>query len=166
MSLPILSGVGRLTEAPELRFTSSGKAVCKVRLAFNSRRKNQQTNEWEDADVYYVDGSVWGEEAEHVAESLDRGHEVFVSGRLKTRQYETREGEKRTATDLAIDAIGPTLKYATAKVQKMARASGSGGRSSAPRGGSNEDPWASAAPASGFGGRPASSGFGDDNPPF
>lgn len=165
MSLPILSGVGRLTEPPELRFTPQGKAVCKLRLAFNSRRKNQQTQEWEDADVYYVDGTVWDQEAEHIAESLDKGHEVFVTGRLKTRKYETREGEKRTTTELAIDAIGPTLKYATAKVNKMARGSDSGGRSSAPAGGSDEDPWSVAAPASsGFGGQKQSS-F-DDEVPF
>lgn len=156
MSLPTLSGVGRLTDAPELRFTPSGKAVCKVRLAFNSRRKNQQTQEWEDADVYYVDGTVWDQEAEHVAESLDRGHEVYVTGRLKTRQYDDREGNKRTATDLAIDAIGPTLKYATAAVKKMAR----GSQGDAPKGGSEQDPWATSTPVNAG----QSSGFQDDAP--
>ncbi|GAA2346679.1 single-stranded DNA-binding protein [Dactylosporangium salmoneum] len=160
MSLPTLSGVGRLIDAPELRFIPSGKAMCKVRLAFNSRRKNPQTDQWEDADVYYVDGTVWGQEAEAVAESLDKGHEVFVSGRLKTRKYETREGEKRSVTELDIDAIGPTLKYATVKVTKMQR---SGGQSTGGTGfgGGGDDPWANSAPAGGS--KPSS--FGDE-PPF
>jgi single-strand DNA-binding protein len=145
MSLPALSGVGRLTDDPELRFTPSGAAVCKVRLAFNSRKK--QGDEWVDGDVFYVDGTVWKQEAEHVAESLQRGAEVFVSGRLKTRQYETREGEKRSAVELLVDAIGPTLKYATAKVQKMARSSGGGQPAQS---GGFDDPW-----ASGTGSQPA-----------
>jgi single-strand DNA-binding protein len=158
MSLPTLSGVGRLTDSPELRFTPSGKAVCKLRLAFNSRRKNPQTQEWEDGDVYYVDGSVWDQEAEHVAESLDRGHEVYVTGRLKSRQYETREGEKRTATELAIDAIGPTLKYATVKVNKIAR----GSESKAAKSGGSDDPWSTASAGS----SKASPSSFDDEPPF
>ncbi len=176
MALPILTGVGRLTEPPELKFTSSGKAVCKVRLAFNSRRKNPQTNEWEDGDVYYVDGSLWDQEAENVAESLDKGHEVLVSGRLKTRRYETQQGEKRSVSELAIDSIAPTMKYATVKVNRMERSGGGGssngtGRQSAPparsggsggdQGGYADDPWANA-------GQPAGRqqvSF-DDDPPF
>ncbi len=163
--LPTLTGVGRLTEAPELKFTSSGKAVCKVRLAFNSRRKNPQTQEWEDGDVYYVDGSLWDQEAENVAGSLDKGHEVLVTGRLKTRKYETQQGEKRSVTELAIDSIAPTMKYATVKVAKMERSGGqqgSGGgtpsRQAAPAGNSggySNDPWAN-----------AGGGFGSDEPPF
>jgi single-strand DNA-binding protein len=120
MTLPTLSGVGRLTEDPELRFTPSGKAVVKVRLAFNSRRKNPQTDQWEDGDVFFVDGTAWDREAENIAESLAKGHEVQVTGRMKTRQYE-KDGQKRFAIDLMIDAIGPTLKFATAKVEKNAR---------------------------------------------
>lgn len=138
MALPTLTGVGRLTDAPELRFTPSGKAVCRVRLAFNSRRKNPQTQEWEDGDVFYIDGSVWGDEAEHAAESLDRGMEVVVSGEPRTRQYEAKDGGKRTAIELNIRSIGPSLRYATAKVQKMSRNSGGGSA-----GGGTADPWAS-----------------------
>jgi single-strand DNA-binding protein len=146
MSLPTMTGVGRLIEAPELRFTSSGKAVAKVRLAFNSRRKNPQTQEWEDGDTYFVDGSVWDQEAENIAESLNKGDEVLVTGLLKTRKYETREGEKRSTTELAIQSIGPSLKYATAKVQKMSRSGAQQGSSGGQRQ-TADDPWSSAAPA-------------------
>lgn len=153
MSLPTITGVGRLIEAPELRFTTSGKAVAKVRLAFNSRRKNPQTQEWEDADVCYVDGTVWDKHAENVAESLDKGDEVVVTGLLKTRKYETKEGEKRSVTELAIQSIAPSLAYATAKPQRMQRSQGGQQRQA------NDDPWSTAAPASG-------GGFADDSPPF
>ncbi len=158
MSLPTMSGTGRLIEDPELRFTPGGKAVAKVRLAFNSRKQNPETKEWEDGDVYFVDGTIWGQEAEHVAESLQRGVEVVVTGQLKTRKYETREGEKRSTTDLAIFSIGPSLKYATAKVQKMTR-SGSG---SAPQGGGFDDPWSSGQPAT----ADTSRASGGGEPPF
>lgn len=130
MSLPTLTGVGRLVDDPELRFTPQGKAVAKVRLAFSSRKRND-AGEWVDADKYFVDGTVWEQLAENVAESLTKGVEVFVSGRLKQRQYEDNDGNKRTAYDLMVDAIGPTLRYATAKVTKATRSdnstSGSGG---------------------------------------
>lgn len=162
MSLPTMTGTGRLIDDPELRFTPSGKAVAKVRLAFNSRKKNQQTGEWEDDKAFFVNGTVWGQEAENIAESLQRGHEVVVTGRLETRSYETREGEKRSVVELSIDSIGPTLKYATAKVQKMSRSS-SGGGSSAPSGGGFDDPWATGAPATADTQR--ASNF-DDEPPF
>lgn len=173
MSLPNLTGVGRLIDAPELRFTPSGKAVCKVRLAFNSRRKNPQTEQWEDADVYFVDGSLWDQEAENVAQSLDKGHEVLVTGRLKTRKYETKEGEKRSVTELAIDSIAPTMKYATVTVKKLDRSGGgnNGGGGSQPRqqqsGGYADDPWGSSAPAAAPAGASAGrqSSF-DDQPPF
>lgn len=162
MSLPNLTGVGRLIDAPELRFTPSGKAVCKVRLAFNSRRKNPQTEQWEDADVYFVDGSLWDQEAENVAQSLDKGHEVLVTGRLKTRKYETKEGEKRSVTELAIDSIAPTMKYATVAVKKLDRSGGNnGGQDRQPvaaRSGAkpaDPDPWGG---SGGFG--------GGEEPPF
>ncbi|MFG1659042.1 single-stranded DNA-binding protein [Micromonospora chersina] len=158
MTLPTLSGVGRLTEDPELRFTPNGKAVVKVRLAFNSRRKNPQTDQWEDGDVFFVDGTAWDREAENIAESLAKGHEVFVTGRMKTRQYE-KDGQKRFATDLMIDAIGPTLKFATAKVDKNARDNNSGGG----RNGGG-DPWATAAPTPG--GARTGGGNWDEEPPF
>lgn len=160
MSLPMMSGTGRLIDDPELRFTPSGKAVAKVRLAFNSRRKNPQTNEWEDGDVFFVDGTVWGQEAENLAESLSRGVEVVVIGRLKTRKYETREGEKRSVVELAVDSIGPTLKYATAQVRRMDRKSQDGGAPSA----GFDDPWATGTPAGG--GADRSVGDFDSEPPF
>lgn len=157
MSLPTLCGTARLIADPELRFSPGGVAVCKIRLAFNSRKKDD-SGQWVDADSYFVDGTVFKQEAENCAESLTKGMEVAVVGRLKTRQYETREGEKRSTTDLIIDSIGPTLKFATAKVQKMSRSTGGG---STPSGGGFDDPWASAAPAAGS---PASD-F-DSEPPF
>jgi len=157
MSLPTITGVARLTDDPELRYGASGVAVCKVRLAFNSRKKDE-SGQWVDADVFFVDGTVFNQEAEHVAESLQRGHEVVVTGRLKTRRYETKEGEKRSVVELTIDGIGPALKFATATVNKMQRSSD--GKAAA--GGSKDDPWASPAPG------PAHSGGGnfDEEPPF
>jgi single-strand DNA-binding protein len=155
-----MTGVGRLVDDPELRFTSSGKAVARVRLAFSSRKKNPTTNEWEDGDKFFVDGTVWDQEAENVAESLTKGTEVHVTGRLKQRQYETREGEKRTAIDLQVDSIGPTLKYATAKVQKMQRSSGGAQGRANPGVPGDGDPWSVAA-------APVNAGsFADDQPPF
>jgi single-strand DNA-binding protein len=166
MSLPVISGVARLTDDPELRYAASGIAICKVRLAFNSRKKDNSGN-WVDGDVFFVDGTVFKEEAEHVAESLQRGLEVTVVGRLKTRRYETKEGEKRSVVELMIDGIGPALKYATANVQKMQR----GSVGSAPPGGSADDPWATSAPASSGSNRTADSvlgqpGDGTDEPPW
>ena len=159
MSLPTMSGVARLIDDPELRFSPSGTAVCKVRLAFNSRKRDESGN-WVDGDSFFVDGTVFKQEAENVAESLHKGTEVAVTGRLKTRRYETREGEKRSVVELVIDAIGPTLKYATVKVSKLDRSNGNSG-GGASQGGGFDDPWASSTPA------PASgSNFDDSEPPF
>lgn len=163
MSLPTMSGVARLIDDPELRFGPSGTAICKVRLAFNSRKKDESGN-WVDADVFFVDGTVFKQEAENVAESLRKGCEVTVTGRLKTRKYETREGEKRSAVELMIDAIGPTLKYATAQVKKLDRSggntSGFGGSANGGQGGGFDDPWATNSAPDGGG-----SNF-DEEPPF
>ncbi|MEU7170353.1 single-stranded DNA-binding protein [Micromonospora tulbaghiae] len=161
MSLPPIFGTARLLDDPELRFGASGVAVCRVRLAFNSRRKNQETGQWEDSDTLFVDGTVFRQEAEHVAESLTRGMEVIVYGRIKTEQYETREGEKRSATKLMIDGIGPSLKFATAKVQKMSRSGGDRGQQSG-GGFGGDDPWQTAAPTPS---RSNGGGF-DVEPPF
>ncbi|SCL12810.1 single-stranded DNA-binding protein [Micromonospora inyonensis] len=155
MSLPVISGVARLTDDPELRYAASGTAVCKLRLAFNSRKKNDSTGQWEDGDTFFVDGTVFNQEAEHAAESLQRGLEVVVTGRLKTRRYETKEGEKRSVVELMVDGIGPALKFATATVNKMQRSGGSTGTRPAP---AADDPWATAPPA----GRNSR----DDIPPF
>jgi len=159
--------VGNLTDDPELRFTPSGAAVAKFRIASTPRFLDKQTNEWKDGEPLFLSCNVWRQAAEHVAESLQRGARVIVTGRLRQRSYETREGEKRTVMELEVDEIGPSLRYATAKVQKMARSSGNGGFGSGGssggggRGGdSADDPWASAAPAGG------SSGSFDEEPPF
>ena len=158
--------VGNLTDDPELRFTPSGAAVAKFRVASTPRFMDKQTNEWKDGEPLFLTCNVWRQAAEHVAESLQRGARVIVTGRLRQRSYETREGEKRTVMELEVDEIGPSLRYATAKVQKMARSSGNGGFGSGggSRGGGGgdiaDDPWASAAPAGG------SSGSFDEEPPF
>jgi single-strand DNA-binding protein len=166
-----LTVIGNLTDDPELRFTPSGAAVAKFRVASTPRVMDRQTNEWKDGEPLFLSCTVWRQAAENVAESLVRGSRVIVSGRLKQRSYETREGEKRTVFELEVDEIGPSLRYATAKVQKMSRSSGggggfgssNGGGGSGGGGGFNDDPWASAAPAKTGGG--SSSSF-DDEPPF
>lgn len=155
MALPTLSGTARLVGDPELRFAPSGMAVCTVQLAFNSRKLNRQTNEWEDDAVFFVRGTAFKELAENIAESLAKGSEVVVSGRLKTERYETREGEKRSATALMLDSIGPSLRYAIAAPKKAGRSSGST---------SADDPWGSAPPASQPTG--GNAGYDDDPPPF
>ncbi|MGE5830757.1 MAG: single-stranded DNA-binding protein [Micromonosporaceae bacterium] len=157
--------VGNLTDDPELRFTSSGAAVAKFRVASTPRFLDKTTNEWKDGEPLFLSCTVWRQAAENAAESLQRGARVIVTGRLRQRSYETREGEKRTVIELEVDEIGPSLRYATAKVQKMSRSSGGGfgaggGAGAGAGGGGNfDDPWASATPAGG------SSNF-DEEPPF
>jgi single-strand DNA-binding protein len=174
--------VGNLTDDPELRFTPSGAAVAKFRIASTPRTMDRQSGEWKDGEPLFLACNVWRDAAEHVAESLQRGARVIVQGRLRQRSYETREGEKRTVYELEVDEIGPSLRYATAKVQKMSRSGGGGGggfgasgggsgggRSQQGGGGNFDDPWATAAPASGSrpagGGASGNSNF-DDEPPF
>lgn len=118
MSLPSLNGVARLIEDPELRFGANGKAIAKVRLAFNSRKKDQASGEWVDSDSFFIDGKAFDQAAENIAGSLTRGMEVVVSGRLRTEKWESKEGEKRSAPALMIDSIGPSLRFATAAVTK------------------------------------------------
>ncbi|MEU8682931.1 single-stranded DNA-binding protein [Streptomyces sp. NPDC048611] len=155
MSLPALSGTARLIDDPELRYGASGSAVVKVRLAFNSRKKGQN-GQWVDDATFFVNGKAFGQAAENIAESLQRGMEVVVSGRMKTESWETKAGEKRSETALLVDSIGPSLRNATAQVSK---AGGSGqGRQQvqearrAQGAVSADDPWASSAgPAQGYG---------------
>jgi single-strand DNA-binding protein len=161
--------IGNLTDDPELRFTPSGAAVAKFRVASTPRTLDRASGEWKDGEPLFLACSVWRQAAENVAESLQRGSRVIVSGRLRQRSYETKEGEKRTVYELEVDEIGPSLRYATAKVQKMSRSSGGGGgygSSSGGQGGgggfSNDDPWATATPASSSGG----GGNYDNEPPF
>ena len=123
----IITVVGNLVDDPELRFTPSGAAVANFRIASTPRTFDKQTNEWKDGDALFLSCSVWRQAAENVAESLQKGMRVVVQGRLKQRSYETREGEKRTVVELEVDEVGPSLKYATAKVARVQRSGGGGG---------------------------------------
>ena len=165
--------VGNLTADPELRFTPAGAAVANFTVASTPRTYDRQSGEWKDGEALFLRCNIWREAAENVAESLTRGSRVIVTGRLKQRSFETREGEKRTVFEVEVDEIGPSLRYATAKVNKASRSGGGGGGfgsgsrqapapASAPAeasGGSGEDPWGSAPASGSFGG-------GDDEPPF
>ncbi|MFD8687811.1 single-stranded DNA-binding protein [Streptomyces sp. NPDC059651] len=133
MALPTLTGVGRLTNDPEFRFTQSSKPVASIPLAFNSRRLNQQTQQWEDGDVFYVRGTVWERLAENVAETLTKGMEVVVSGDLRTETWE-KDGVKHERTALMIRSIGPSLAFATAKVTKATTGTNGAQAGSQPRG--------------------------------
>jgi single-strand DNA-binding protein len=171
----VITVIGNLTADPELRFTPSGAAVANFTVASTPRTFDRQTNEWKDGEALFLRCNIWREAAENVAESLTRGARVIVSGRLKQRSFETREGEKRTVVELEVDEIGPSLKYATAKVNKASRSGGGGGgfgggggsrqpaaQSSASAGGASaggDDPWGSAPASGSFAG-------GDDEPPF
>jgi single-strand DNA-binding protein len=153
--------VGNLTGDPELRFIQSGAAVVNFTVASTPRTFDRQSNEWKDGETLFMRCSLWREAAENVAESLTKGMRVLVTGRLVSRSWEAN-GEKRTVTEMQVDEVGPSLRYATAKVSRTQRSGGqgggnggggfSGGGSSSPAGGSDNDPWASA---------PAS-----DEPPF
>jgi single-strand DNA-binding protein len=157
----VITIIGNLTADPELRFTPSGAAVANFTVASTPRQFDRQSNEWKDGETLFMRCSVWRDAAENVAESLQRGTRVIVSGRLKSRSYETKEGEKRTVVEMDVDEIGPSLRSATAKVNKTQRggAGGSGGGGfgagqggqggsgwGAPAGGGQagqtEDPWA------------------------
>ena len=156
--------VGNLTADPELRFTPSGAAVANFTVASTPRIYDRQSGEWKDGEALFLRCNIWREAAENVAESLTRGSRVIVTGRLKQRSFETREGEKRTVFEVEVDEIGPSLRYATAKVNKASRGSGSGGfgggsRQSAPQAATTDDPWGSAPASGSFGGS-------DDEPPF
>lgn len=118
--------IGNLTDSPELRFTPAGAAVANFTVASTPRTFDRNKNEWVDGDALFMRCNIWREAAENAAESLTRGSRVIVSGRLKQRSFETREGEKRTVVELEVDEIGPSLKYATAKVTKADRKSGGG----------------------------------------
>ena len=175
----VITVVGNLTADPELRFTPSGAAVANFTVASTPRTFDKNTNEWKDGEALFLRCSVWRQAAENVAESLQRGTAVIVQGRLKQRSYETKEGEKRTVYELDVDEIGPSLRWATAKVTKASRGGGggfgggggsngggsyngggaSGGSSSGS--GASDDPWATSAPAGG-----GSGGGWSDEPPF
>ena len=165
--------VGNLVADPELRFTQSGQPVATFRVASTPRIMDRQTNEWKDGDSLFLTCNVWRQAAENVAESLQRGMRVIVTGRLKQRNYETKEGEKRTVYEVEVDDVGPSLRNASAKVNRASRGSGEGGfgggnnnrggsysgaqgsSSGGGNGAKNEDPWAS-----------DSGGGYSDEPPF
>ena len=164
----VITVVGNLTADPELRFTPSGAAVANFTVAATPRTFDRQTNEWKDGDALFMRCNVWRQAAENVAETLTRGMRVMVQGRLRQRSFETREGEKRTVIEMEVDEVGPSLRYATAKVTRASRGEGGGGFSGGGGGGGNrggggsapaDDPWGSAPPA---GSGPAM----DDEPPF
>ena len=176
----VITVVGNITADPELRFTPSGAAVANFTVASTPRTFDKNSNEWKDGEALFLRCSVWRQAAENVAESLTRGTAVIVQGRLKQRSYETKEGEKRTVYELDVDEVGPSLKFATAKVTRASRSGGGGGGSygggqsgggqsggGAPSGGSpsgasaSDDPWASS-PVGGSGG----GGGWSDEPPF
>ena len=150
--------VGNLVADPELRFTPSGAAVANFRVASTPRILDKTTNEWKDGESLFITCNVWRQYAENVAESLTKGMRVIVTGRLKQRSYETREGEKRTVVEMDVDDVGPALKSATAKVNRVQRDGGGfGGGGGAAAAGSSDDPWASGSSAG---------GAGFDEPPF
>ncbi len=159
---------GNLVDDPELRYTPTGQAVAKFRVASTPRFRDNSTGEWKDGDSLFLTCNVWRQAAENVAESLQRGMRVIVNGRLRQRSYETREGEKRTVYEVEVDDVGPSLRNASAKVVKSNRSGGNftagGAPAAAPAGGSGqrpaEDPWA-ADSADGFGGDST-----PDEPPF
>ena len=148
----IITVVGNLTADPELRYTQNGVAVANFTIASTPRLYDRQSGEWKDGEALFMRASVWREFAEHVASSLTKGARVVATGRLRQRSYETKEGEKRTSIELEVDEIGPSLRYATAQIQRQS----SGGSKSAgaiddswsspAAGGAVQDPWATAAP--------------------
>ncbi|MFF3074160.1 single-stranded DNA-binding protein [Kitasatospora sp. NPDC057936] len=123
----VITLVGNLVDDPELRFTPSGAAVAKFRIASTPRTFDRQTNEWKDGESLFLTCNVWRQPAENVAESLQRGMRVIVQGRLRQRSYETKEGEKRTVFEVEVDEVGPSLRSATAKVTRANRSGGPGG---------------------------------------
>ena len=155
--------IGNLVDDPELRFTPSGAAVAKFRVASTPRYLDKATNEWKDGESLFLQCQIWRQAAENVAESLTKGMRVILSGRLKQRSYETKEGEKRTVVEVEVDEVGPSLRNATAKVTRAQRAGGSGGAAAPAAEAFNDDPWAAASTS------PAGGGWGTsttDEPPF
>jgi single-strand DNA-binding protein len=167
--------IGNLTADPELRFTPSGAAVANFTVASTPRTFDRQTNEWKDGEALFLNCSVWRQAAENAAESLQRGMRVLVSGRLKARSYETREGEKRTVFEIDVDEVGPSLRYATAKVTKTSRSGGGqgGGFSGGGGGQGGDDPWSSGGGQGGgsqggggsWGGQQGGGSYGGGNQP-
>jgi single-strand DNA-binding protein len=151
---------GNLVDDPELRYTPTGQAVANFRVASTPRFLDKATNAWVDGDSLFLTCNVWRQAAENVAESLQRGMRVIVTGRLKQRSYETREGEKRTVYEVEVDDVGPSMRNASAKITKSDRSGGPGPRSDQPGARPADDPWAAAGVSTG------GAGGSDDSPPF
>lgn len=145
----IITVVGNLTADPELRYTQNGLAVANFTIASTPRTFDRQANDWKDGEALFLRASCWREFAEHVAGSLTKGSRVIATGRLKQRSYETKEGEKRTAIELEVDEIGPSLRYATAQVTRASGGAGGGGGGGRSQGAVADEPWGASAPASG-----------------
>ena len=182
----VITIIGNLTNDPELRFTPSGAAVANFTVASTPRTFDRQSNEWKDGETLFMRCSVWRDAAENVAESLQRGTRVLVTGRLRSRTYDTKEGEKRTVVELDVDEVGPSLRYATAKVAKTSRGGGGGGGGFSGGGGGGggysggggggggygggqpaDDPWATGPSGGGGSGGGGGGGFSSaEEPPF
>ena len=189
----VITLVGNLTNDPELRFTPSGAAVANFTVASTPRTFDRQSNEWKDGETLFMRCAVWREAAENIAESLTRGTRVVVTGRLQSRTFDTKEGEKRTVIEMQVDEVGPSLRYATAKVNKTSRGGGGGGGGGFGGGGNSgggggnqgggwggnsgggqggggqqqEDPWATGPSGGSQGGSGGGwGGSSNDDPPF
>lgn len=191
----VITLVGNLTNDPELRFTPSGAAVANFTVASTPRTFDRQSNEWKDGETLFMRCAIWREAAENVAESLTRGTRVVITGRLQSRTFDTKEGEKRTVMEMQVDEVGPSLRYATAKVNKTSRGGGGGGGGFGGGGGGNsgggnsgggggwgassgggnsgggggqqqEDPWATGPSGASQGGGGGWGGSSNDDPPF
>jgi len=190
----VITLIGNLTNDPELRFTPSGAAVANFTVASTPRTFDRQSNEWKDGETLFMRCAIWREAAENVAESLTRGSRVIVTGRLQSRTFDTKEGEKRTVIEMQVDEVGPSLRYATAKVNKTSRGGGgggfggggggfSGGNGGGNSGGGNQggwggnsggsgggqpqdDPWATGPSGASQGGGGGWGGASNDDPPF
>ena len=141
----VITVVGNLTADPELRYTQNGLAVANFTIASTPRNFDRASNEFKDGETLFLRASVWREFAEHVAGSLTKGTRVIATGRLKQRDYQTKEGEKRTSIELEVDEVGPSLRYATAQITRAA-STRDGGGAGAGRGAVADEPWAASAP--------------------
>lgn len=164
--------VGNMVGDPELRFTPSGNAVTNFRIASTPRVFNRQSNQYEDGDALFLTVNVWRQAAENIAESLSKGMRVIVTGRLKQRTYETREGDKRTVFEIEADDVGPSLTFAQADIQRNPRGNNAGGQHNDQS--QQGTGWTTQSSTGGFGQQPANDAWnsqpapvgGDDEPPF
>ena len=166
----VITVVGNLTADPELRYTQNGLPVANFTIASTPRTFDRQANEWKDGEALFLRASVWREFAEHVAGSLTKGMRVIAQGRLRQRSYQDREGNNRTAIELEVDEIGPSLRYATAQVTRAASNGGGGGGQSRPQQQVSAEPWSTPGSSNAGGdawatpGSSSSSSYGDDTP--